>query len=476
MTTGNSSLFFLYTGSNFTIHYIPADFGTSFMWIDGTRGIDLKDYANIGGTSPFNPKFTAVPVNVVEGAHQIHIIGVVNSVSGGSNLTFAGITVQTSGDSQDVRPRSYGPNADFISSAEIIDDTSLDFRGDWRRDTDSPFSHNSTLTTTNTTGASLEFQYYGNISQIVLFGMQSTDNPTVNVTLIPKSGRTMNYTRLLGDGSLKDLIIQGSLWEERESQQNDGSKLSITLLKGTLNVDFLAVRKTGTVVDPIYGGGSKAVNPLIICGVIAAVMLCGWSIFYQWSSWRQKRRAKKNMESKMQLVSSPNNEGIPLHEMPSAGQIPGSSSEEDDGQQRPPHIQILPNPSNEDQGLPSVQANTLSISPLGPSRTSIPLPVNNTHSSPIPATESLPAWSPPPPSYRTVSELLVEDRAARGLMPLTPESLERLFERVVELRGERNTSRGASGLSAVPEEMDEELEALARRVADINAMQPTIKR
>ena len=54
--------------------------------------------------------------------------------------------------------------------------------------------------------------------------------------------------------------------------------------------------------------------------------------------------------------------------------------------------------------------------------------------------------------------------------PLTPESLERLFERVVQFWKEDETSRHPETLDAIAEEMDEDFEALAGTFADINSL------
>ena len=62
------------------------------MWVDGVIGVDLQDYAlSIGGTSPLNPNFRAVPVNIADGSHQVHVIGAIDR-TGNTSLSFAGIT------------------------------------------------------------------------------------------------------------------------------------------------------------------------------------------------------------------------------------------------------------------------------------------------------------------------------------------------------------------------------------------------
>lgn len=85
-----------------------------------------------------------------------------------------------------------------------------------------------------------------------------------------------------------------------------------------------------------------------------------------------------------------------------------------------------------------------------------------------------PAWSPPPPSYQTVSAMVTEDRAARGMLPLSQDGLERLFERVAELR----RAGGASSSEQVTQQdsLDADLEALAQRIAGINTAPRVIKR
>lgn len=483
MTATNSgSFYFLFRGFNFSIHFSPPYEGDMGLWFNGNQYVNLSDVYRTGNTreSSFKPGLAEYFVQGSDEDHQIHFS--YTNTNASDVFGFGGLTIGTSGDTY-IAPNMYGISATVAPlDRHIMDNTALNYStGDWKLSRNASFAYGQTLASTNVVGASVSLTFTQDVSTLWLFGTLSREGATLNITF--PSNNQITYLNNYGirRSYLNDSLVQAILWSSGQMSVTPGSTMNITLAGGTFDLDYI-LYSTPSVKGKSWG----LYITVIVIGALFTLFGLSGLIFWRWK--RQKKRKKsRNVDRKGVLSGG-------IDEMPLRSPIDSSVaiSQEDINFMQPPVAESVdpPTVALRTIGLPRVE-NPTTPSPAYESRPTGTHSSQSTHVTSSVATtpsvvateqEVLPAWSPPPPSYLTVSELVSEAR--RGMIPLDQETLERLFERVMVLRREGRSSAawinrpgGGLGFHANPtgdtiveEEEVDELEALARRIAGIETM------
>ncbi|CCA74689.1 hypothetical protein PIIN_08640 [Serendipita indica DSM 11827] len=463
----NGSLYFMYYGSNFSIHYSPPTSAAQrslFMWIDGKIPIDLISSADIAGVSSWNSSLKEYPVTLTTANHQIYLTTSNSDVI--DPCILAGFEVHSS--DGHITPSAFGMASMLYPDVNIVDSSSLSYNGDWMTDDESWFSHNKTLKTTTSVGASVSFTPPEIYSSIIVYGTAPVESTMVNISYSSGSPDDPSpisflWNANLNYGGLNRSIVRAQVWTGRGDTPAI-RVLNITLAQGTFAIDFIGVQYPSSAPS---SSPNKGMAPgIVILTSLLSLCLALVLSFVGYRIWK-RHKLKVNDEAASKLVSVSNDDEIVLDDVPRQGHSQPHQSPllEERSWQAPPPVPSLHRRSLSQVELqPAVEiSHTVpSLDPHGSIQDTV-----QEHASSSQVNELPPAWSPPPPSYQTVSAMVTDHRAARGMMPLSQDLLERLFERVAELRRGENVRH---------DDLDEDLEALAQRIAGIETAPRIIKR
>ncbi|KAG9058458.1 hypothetical protein FS842_009526 [Serendipita sp. 407] len=545
MQVVNGSVYFSAKTSNISFHFLPAKQGNITIWIDGITRMEIAEGLERTSTnSSLDPTLREYPISLPEIDHQFHLK--VSSQVRDDFFTLGGITLDAN--DGDFTPSMYGYNATIApSDSVLVDSTALNYSTTgWDLQTTAPYSYKSTLSRTSTVGSTASLTFNEEVLNLWLFGRLSRTGATLNITF-PSNNQVNYYTNYnVSRPSLNDTtgLMQAMIWSTGPIVTWPGSSLDITLTSGEFELDFIRY----TVRSP---SPSKLKQYIVVAIVIVSVsVLLALVIYFGMRAMRSRRRTRATSAEKKEAFDLEMDE-VPFQHPAVTNESSGTTETLhleigglglSIGPPVPSNERLLPNqgdssPSNQDlhsQRSPIVDPS-LQISATGSPLTmpqspaysfpplSVPTPAptdsSRTPTQPEPAglalyreepppaiggngafSEALPEWSPPPPSYLTLAEMASEVRA-RGMIPLSQHSLERLFERVIALRRENMGSRpgsrvgpqgrtggggggnhggrwramdpGDMSASVIAEEQDEaefeaDLEALARQIAGIS--------
>ncbi|KAG8779678.1 hypothetical protein FRB91_010656 [Serendipita sp. 411] len=478
-TTRNGVFYFMYRGSNITIHCIPQNVGPSLnVWLDGNTPVNMTSYANYSGVSSIDSTLTGIPVTLGPGDHQVQLSYHTPDNTSFLPFVFGGISVTPRG-YDDLLPYAYGVKPTRLRVDRIMDDSLIDYSGPWSSENQSFFAYNKTSTTLDTVGSSLSFKLPQDASIISLHGSSSSVTSIINMTLSSPANQSTVQNGVTLDYTGKNVsLVQVPLWtfEAKDAPVVAGSIVDIVVDQGELNIDYILLQFTDKPVDD-----SKKLTAIVVPVVVVSLIIAGSIGFWL---WRRRRSSKLGNNSEIALKDLNNPSGNQERQEADSSHRPYQSRSEISlaSQVVPPRVSpnLVPLPSSAENATSSQSGTTASGSlPSNSNSRGYPseprehdflgLPGSGS-----PRAESLPIWSPPPPSYQSISYIASEEAQSRGMMPLSQEALERLYQRVIVLRRANHSfGQGGDKLHLIPEadeeEFDEELEALARRIAGIGA-------
>ncbi|KAG8805887.1 hypothetical protein FRC17_005287 [Serendipita sp. 399] len=277
--------------------------------------------------------------------------------------------------------------------------------------------------------------------------------------------------------------------------------MEIGIVEAKFNIDYVLLRYPD---DPV-GGSTSPLNivKIVVPSIVGTIIVAGSIGFWLW-----RRRRRRGWMSKFGQKRQKGNSEIALKDISGDETISGDGGDRgvEDGVHLPPPYpsrselslasermrvspHLIPLPSSTENAVSSQSGTNTTTTASGsqPSGSSHQLhlqpPVSSEREAELgpprrPESSSLPTWSPPPPSYQSMISIMASESS---MIPLSQDALERLYQRVTVLRrlnSQPSPSGGGGGgekLGGIveedeaegEEESDEELEALARRIAGI---------